>query len=86
MRPFPSIFERHCESEAPCIVFIVKISFHSYANYKTTFHFKSFARSLALMRFKATRKWPIPCLLDITVKFENNRKKIPRYSQRTARA
>ena len=34
MRPFPSIFERHCESEAPCIVFIVKISFHSYANYK----------------------------------------------------
>ena len=50
-RPFPSCFEPHCDSEAMCI--------HSYAN-KTNFHVKSLARSLAfIMRFTATRKWPI---------------------------
>ena len=41
------------------MVFIMKISFHSYAN-KTNFHMKRFALSLAfIMRLKATRKWPI---------------------------
>ena len=58
-RPFPSCFEPHYESEAKCKVFVMKISFHSYAN-KTNFHMKSFALSLAFMvRFTATRKWPI---------------------------
>ena len=28
-RPFPKCFELHCESEANCKVFIMKISFHS---------------------------------------------------------
>ena len=37
----------------------MKITFHSYAN-KTNFHMKSFALSLAfIVRFLATRKWPI---------------------------
>ena len=37
----------------------MKIGFHSYAN-ETNFHMKSFALSLAfILRFKATRKWPI---------------------------
>ena len=58
-RPFPSCFEPHCESEAKCKVFVMKIIFHSYAN-KTNFHIKSFALSLAFrVRFTATRKWPI---------------------------
>ena len=58
-RPFPSCFEPHYKSEARCKVFIMKISFHSYAN-KTNFHMKSFALSLAfIMRFTSTRKWPI---------------------------
>ena len=58
-RPFPSCRKPHYESEAKCKVFIMKISFHSYAN-KTNFHKKSFALSLAfIMRFTATRKWPI---------------------------
>ena len=56
---FPSCFEPHYESEAKYKVFIMKISFHSYAN-KTNFHIKSFAFSLAFIaRFTATRKWPI---------------------------
>ena len=38
-RPFSSCFEPH-ESDARCIVFIMKISFHSYAN-KTNFRVKS---------------------------------------------
>ena len=59
-RPFPSYFEPHYESEAKCKVFVMKISFHSYAN-KTNFHMKSFALSLAfIVRFRATRKWLIP--------------------------
>ena len=38
------------------VVFVIKISFHSYAN-ETHFHMKSFALSLAfIMRFKTTRK------------------------------
>ena len=58
-RQFPSCFETHYESEAKCKVFIVKISFHSYAN-KTNFHMKSFTLSLAfIVRFTTTRKWPI---------------------------
>ena len=58
-RPFPSCFEPHHESEAKCKVFVVKISFHSYANI-TNCHMKSFALSLAfIVRFTATRKWPI---------------------------
>ena len=58
-RPFPSCFEPPYESEAKCEVFVMKISFHSYAN-KTYFHMKSFALSLAfIVRFTATRIWPI---------------------------
>ena len=54
-RPFPSCFEPHYESEAKCKGFLMKISFHSYAN-KTNFHLKSFALSLAfIMRFTGTR-------------------------------
>ena len=50
--------------EAKCKVFIIKISFNSYAN-KTNFHMKSFALSLAfIVRFTATRKWPISQLLS----------------------
>ena len=63
-RPFPSCCEPHYESEAKCKVFIMKISFHSYAN-KTEFQMKSFALSLAfIMRFAATRKWPIEGFLN----------------------
>ena len=52
-KPFPSCFEPHYESDVKCKVFIMKISFHSYAN-KTNFHMKSFAVSLAFkMRFTA---------------------------------
>ena len=40
-RPFPSCFEPHHESEAKCKVFVMQISFHSYAN-KTNFHMKMF--------------------------------------------
>ena len=58
-RPFPSCFEPHYESEVKCKVFVMKISFHSSVN-KTNFHMKSFALSLAfIVRFTATRKWPI---------------------------
>ena len=58
-RPFPSCFKPHYEREAKCKVFIMKKSFHSYAN-KTNFHVKSFALSLAFItRLTATRKWPI---------------------------
>ena len=58
-RPFLSCFDSHYESEAKCKVFVMKISFHSYANI-TNFHMISFALSLAfIVRFKATRKWPI---------------------------
>ena len=41
-RPFPSCFEPRYESEAKCKVFIMKLSFRSYAN-KTNFPMKSFA-------------------------------------------
>ena len=55
-RPFPSSFEPHYKSEAKCKVFIMEISFHSYAN-ETNFHVESFALSLAfIMRFTATQK------------------------------
>ena len=47
--PFPSCFEPRYESEANSKVFIMKISFYSYAN-KTNFHMKSFALSLAFTR------------------------------------
>ena len=58
-RPFPSCFEPHYESEAKRKVFVMKISLHSYVN-KTNFRMKSFARSLVfIVRFTATRKWPI---------------------------
>ena len=44
----------------------MKISFHSHAN-KTNFHKQSFALSLAfIMRFTATRKWPIEAKEDAT--------------------
>ena len=49
----------HYKSEVKCKGFVMKISFHSYAN-KTNFHMKSFALSLALIgRFTATWKWPM---------------------------
>ena len=58
-RPFPSCFEPHYESEAKGKVFIMKISFHSYAN-KINFQMKSFALSLAfIMSLTATQRWPI---------------------------
>ena len=61
--PFPSCFEPHYESEAKSKVFVMKISFNSYAN-NTNFHMKSFALSLAfIVRFTATRKWPIILVL-----------------------
>ena len=41
-RPFPSCFQPHRKNEAKCKVFIMKISFHFYAN-KTNFRMKSFA-------------------------------------------
>ena len=40
-RPFPSCFEPHYESEAKCKVFVMKISFNSYAN-KTKFLYEKF--------------------------------------------
>ena len=56
---FPSCFEPRYESEAKGKVLSIKISFHSYAN-NNNFHMKSFALNLAfIMRFNATRKWPI---------------------------
>ena len=59
MRHFPSCFKPHRDSEVSCIVFMMKISFHSSAN-KINFHMKSFALSLTfVMLFKASRKWPI---------------------------
>ena len=59
-RPFPSFFEPHCENNAKCKVFVMKISLHSYAN-KSNSHMESFELSLAfIMRFTATQKWPIP--------------------------
>ena len=43
----------------------MKSNFHSYAN-KINFHMKSFALSLAvIVRFTATRKWLITCLIII---------------------
>ena len=58
-RPFPGCFAPHYESEAKCKVFVMKISFHSYAN-KTNFHMRSLALSLAfIVRLTATRNWPI---------------------------
>ena len=63
-RPFQSYFELHYESKAKCKVFVIKISFHSFAN-KTNFHMKSFALSLAfIVRFTATQKWPIVKFFD----------------------
>ena len=57
--PFPSCFETHYESEVKCKIFVMTISFLSYAK-KTNFHMKSFALSLAfIVRFTATQKWPI---------------------------
>ena len=57
--PFPSRFEPHYESKPKCKVFIMKISFHSYAN-KTNFPMESFTLNLTfIMKFTATRKWPI---------------------------
>ena len=39
-------FPPHCISEAKCKVFVMKISFRSYAN-KTNFHMKSMAISVS---------------------------------------
>ena len=60
-RPFPSCFEPHYESEASCIVFIMKISFIHMQT--SNFHMKSSALSLAFaIPFKAPRKLPIDLL------------------------
>ena len=62
-RPFPSCFVPHSESEVLCIVFIMTISLHLYAN-KINFHRKSFAFGLSfVMRFVATKKWSIIAVL-----------------------
>ena len=56
---FPSCFEPHYESKPKRKPSRMKISFHSYAN-KTNLLIKIFPLNLAfIMRFKATRKWPI---------------------------
>ena len=66
-RPFPACCEPHFESEAKCKAFIIKISYHSYAN-KANFYNTNFVLSLAfIMRFTAARKWPI--CLDFFVSF-----------------
>ena len=58
-RPFQSCFEPHYESEAKCKVYIMQISFHSYAN-KTYFHMNNFVLSFAFItKLTATRTWPI---------------------------
>ena len=68
-RPFSTCFEPHYESEAKCKVFVMKISFHSYAN-KTNFRMKSFALSLTfIVRFTATQKWPILFLVELLLCF-----------------
>ena len=54
-RPFSSCFKSHYESEASCTVFIMNISFHSYAN-KTIFHMKTLHLTF-VMRLKATWKY-----------------------------
>ena len=55
-RSFTSCFEPHYESEAKCKVFIMKISYHSYAN-KTNFHIKSFTLGHGFkMKLTATRR------------------------------
>ena len=63
----------HYESEAKCKVLVMKISFHSYAN-KTNFHTKSFALTLAfIVRFTATRKWPVHNSVNISPTEINNK-------------
>ena len=58
-RPFPSCCEPHYKSEAKCKAFHVKISFVCIWM-KFNFPNKNLVRSLTfIMRFKATRKWPI---------------------------
>ena len=70
-KPFPSCFEPHYESEAKCKVFVLEISFHSYANKTSNFHMKNFALSLAfIVKLRLTRKWP---KLNGTAKRENGK-------------
>ena len=65
-RPFPSCCEPHYKSEAKCKTFHMKISFLCIWM-KTNFHNKNFALSLAfIMRFKATRKWPIDAIMKMS--------------------
>ena len=65
-------FEPHYEDEAKCKVFIMNTGFHSYAN-TTDFEMKSFVLSLAfIMRFTATRKWPIQWRLKARVALSLN--------------
>ena len=81
--PFPSCFEPHYESEAKYKVYVMKISFHSYAN-KTNFHIKSFALSFAfIVRFTATRKWPVTLVRSITRVFCLDKKQLQ--SQRSSK-
>ena len=64
-RPINSCFEPHYESEASWVVFVRKMVYIHVAN-QSNFHMKCFALSLGLiMRFKATRKWPIDFFLKL---------------------
>ena len=52
-------YDQRKNKKNKCKVFVMKISFYSYAN-KNNFHMKSFALTFAFMvRFTATQKWPI---------------------------
>ena len=70
--PFPSCFGPHCESEASCIVFIVKISFHSYvagseinfflagANWRLNIFLKSpYGKMWSPKSVNKKRTWPL---------------------------
>ena len=64
MGHFPVAVNLITKSEVKCKVFIMKISFNSYADNLTNFHVKNCALSLALiMRFTETRK----CLLGLSL-------------------
>ena len=57
-RPFPSCFEPHYKSEAKCKDFVMKISFHSYANKTKKFctwpHFHSDVHSNSEMAYSSS--------------------------------
>ena len=76
---FPSCFEL-LQSEASCIVFIMKINFQSCAN-KLNFHIKNFALILPfIMRLKATQEFYF--MLHLSVYLHCPRKRLPQYLHR----